>query len=357
MGLFKDSQAKTLENALATLAVDLNKIYSNKSSDEYKMAGDITKSKVYSGIETMIANLSQLKYFSKNDARELKIMFNALHRPIYKKLVKEYIHQADERNTMFTLIFTCGYRTLVGELSRIFASTEATEKGLIYKPDKISRSKDASRFIKAFNNNMEQKVDEMVRESHKSASTIQTEYFVQEGLFTVIGTGVKAIAGFVSNHHLAQWMSAATGVFDFIFGARSELNPISYMNHLLTNHYDKKVASFYSAEKMYEEAKKAYDEYMKIPESNRNKKIESNYVKLIKKYNIKMENLRAQIAHYDSRAMVEVKEKAKKSAKPKSGNGNAKGNDNENKPTKPTSMDTTDKDVNTPTNNADDLDW
>jgi hypothetical protein len=107
---------------------------------------------------------------------------------------------------------------------------------------------------------------------------------------------------------------------------------------------------------MYEEAKKAYDEYMKIPESNRNKKIESNYVKLIKKYNIKMENLRAQIAHYDSRAMVEVKEKAKKSAKPKS--GNAKGNDNENKPTKPTSMDTTpDKDVNTPTNNADDLDW
>jgi hypothetical protein len=224
---------------------------------------------------------------------------------------------------------------------------------LVYKPDKISRSKDASRFIKAFNNNMEQKVDEMIRESHKSISTIQTEYFVQEGLFTAIGAGAKAVAGFISSHHLAQWMHAATGTFNFIFGARSELNPISYMNHLLTSHYDKKVASFYAAEKMYEEAKKAYDEYMKIPESNRDKKIESNYVKLIKKYNIKMENLRAQIAHYDSRAMVEVKEKAKKSTKPKSGSGDAKGDEN-----KPTNMDTTpDKDVNTPTNNADDLDW
>ena len=48
---------------------------------------------------------------------------------------------------------------------------------------------------------------------------------------------------------------------------------------------------------------------MKIPEKDRNKKIESNYVKNIEKYNIKMGNLKAKIDHFDSRALEEAKDR------------------------------------------------
>lgn len=370
MGLVKTREEKDIQNKMAALLAKLDQIYSNKSSDEYKMMGDITKSKVYDGIENMMAYLSQLKGFPKNDAASLKQMFNALHRPVYKKLVTEYIHQPDDRNALFTAMFTCGYRALVAELSRIFACTTATEKGLIYKPTKIARSQTAAKFIKAFNNNLDQKLDEYIRKTHsKSKLQLQTESFMffQEAdpvTLTAIGMAINSALEKLKPYELTNWFAALADVSDFIFGPRSEINPVSYMHHLLTSHYDKNVAAFYAAEALYEETKNAYDEYMKIPEAERSRKVESKYVKLIKKYNMKMENLRAKIAHYDSRAMAEAKEKVRSirtgqsTSQPSTGSGDAKGNDNENKPTKPTSMDTTpDKDVNTPTNNADDLDW
>ena len=379
MGLVKTREEKDIQNKMAALLVKLDQIYSNKSSDEYKMMGDISKSKVYDGIENMMAHLTQLKGYPKHDASSLKQMFNALHRPIYKKLVAEYIHQPNDRNSLFTAMFTCGYRVLVAELSRIFACTNATEKGLVYKPNKIARSNNAAKFIKAFNNNLDQKLDEYIRKAHsKSKLQLQSESYVllQEdvataaaGAFTLsaIGTAVSDILHRLEPYQLTAWFSSLADVSDFIFGARSEINPVSYMHHVLTSHYDKNVAAFYAAEALYAETQKAYEEYMKIPDAERSKKVESKYMKLLKKYNMKMENLRAKIAHYDSRAMAEAKEKIRsiKESQPtpntpsnSSGSGDTKGNDNENKTSKPTNIDTTpDKDVNTPTNDAPDLDW
>ena len=69
---------------------------------------------------------------------------------------------------------------------------------------------------------------------------------------------------------------------------------------------------------MYEATKEAYDEYLKIPESQRKEKIESKYQKNIDKYNIKMQNLKAKIDHFDSRAEEDAKDAAEKTAsKPK----------------------------------------
>jgi hypothetical protein len=62
---------------------------------------------------------------------------------------------------------------------------------------------------------------------------------------------------------------------------------------------------------MYNATKKAYDEYVKIPEAQRKKKIESRYIKDLDKYNIKMKNLKAQIDHYDSRSFEEMKDSSK----------------------------------------------
>ena len=58
-----------------------------------------------------------------------------------------------------------------------------------------------------------------------------------------------------------------------------------------------RLAAFYATKDLYEETLKAYQEYMKLPSLDRRSKIESKYMKNLKKYNIKMDNLRAKIAH------------------------------------------------------------
>ena len=66
---------------------------------------------------------------------------------------------------------------------------------------------------------------------------------------------------------------------------------------------------------MYEATKQAYDDYMKIPEAQRKQKVESKYLKNIDKYNIRMQNLKAKIDHYDSRAIEEAKDNETKTPK------------------------------------------
>ena len=51
-------------------------------------------------------------------------------------MVGEYLSKPDDKNIVFTAAYTFGYRLLVGELGRIIASSEATDKGFVYKPDK-----------------------------------------------------------------------------------------------------------------------------------------------------------------------------------------------------------------------------
>jgi hypothetical protein len=228
------------------------------------------------------------------------MLFLTLHRPVFKKMVSEYLASPNERNQTFTTVFTVGYRLLVGELSRIFASTEATDKGIAYKPDKISRKENAKWLIRHFNKSLEQKIDTYIR-SHAN----KQQKPVQEALVE-ISDGFGAVAGVVAT---------VFDVLGLIFTGAKELNPISFINAMLTRSYDNKVKKFEEVSAMYNATKEAYDEYMKIPKADRKEKIESKYMKNIDKYNIKMQNLAAQIEHYDSRAKEEIKDI--KASKPK----------------------------------------
>ena len=87
---------------------------------------------------------------------------------------------------------------------------------------------------------------------------------------------------------------------------------------------------------------------MKIPKAERKEKIESKYMKNIDKYNIKMQNLAAQIEHYDSRAKEEVKDiksskpKTKSSPKPSTPTTPAKPTGDESEETQTEDTDTSD---------------
>lgn len=307
MSLFnKNADIEKEANMINYMEAALSDIYGNKSSDEYKMHGDITKSSEYKTIERMVSDLRILKGFSKSDADDLKMLFLTLHRPIFAKMVTEYIAKPNERNTTFTTVYTVGYRLLIGELSRIYASTEATDKGIVYQPGKIIRKDSSKKLIKHFNESLDKKIDIYIREtSNAKKSNVKQEAAIDINLGR-LGDVVSDIAATVGS------------VVNMFFSAAKELNPISLTNALLSRSYNKKVESFDDVSKMYEAAKEAYDEYLKIPEAQRDARVESNYANLIDKYNIKMQNLKAKIDHFDSRAEEDAKDAAEKTtSKPK----------------------------------------
>lgn len=330
----KSKSSETETAMMEHMNQTLVEIYKNKSADEYKMKGDITASSEYSTIERMVSDLKILKGFSSSEADDIKMLFLTLHRPVFKKMVSEYLVSPNERNQTFTTVFTVGYRLLVGELSRIFASTEATDKGIAYKPDKVSRKENAKWLIKHFNKSLEQKIDTYIR-SHGNKQKSLQEAVVE------ISDGFGMVADIVAT---------VFDVIGLVFSGAKELNPISFINALLTRSYDNKVKKFEEVSAMYNATKEAYDEYMKIPKAQRKEKIESKYMKNIDKYNIKMQNLAAQIEHYDSRAKEEVKDikasKPRKSSSPKPTT-----------PAKPTGDESTEVDTeDTPDNGNDDTD-
>lgn len=300
MAIIKNKSAETEAAMMDHMNHALVEIYKNKSADEYKMRGDISLSSEYSTIERMVSDLKVLKGFSSSEAEDIKMLFLTLHRPVFKKMVSEYLASPNERNQTFTTVFTVGYRLLIGELSRIFSSTEATDKGIAYKPDKVSRKENAKWLIRHFNKSLEQKIDTYIRSHANKQKTVQ-EALVE------ISDGFGAVAGIIST---------VFDVIGLIFTGAKELNPISFINAMLTRSYDNKVKKFEEVSAMYNATKEAYDEYMKIPAAQRKEKIESKYMKNIDKYNIKMQNLAAQIEHYDSRAKEEIKDI--KASKPKS---------------------------------------
>lgn len=419
-----NSTQKKLDAAMLSINTILREIYTNKSTDEYKMKGDITKSPTYASIEKMTADLAVLRGFSKVDAADLKQLFSTLHRPIFKAMAKEYIMEQNDRNTVFTAMYTIGYRMLVGELSRIFASTEATPKGIVYKPDKVSRKNDASKVIKAFNGDLEKKLDDYIRDIQKhpgstpvnesfiemllestytewreirevkpfernlgngssnsgfdpnkriqpkpnnnqndkeapvkfdpdkriqptqenttsggndSASagehdknvqvegsgccesgvcrtetpkttTEQTDESVQESVVGAVATAIGKAAGGIAT--AAKGVGALSGIFAAANRIIHGINPLADINYLFMDSYEKKIRQFENVSDMYIETKKAYDEYMRIPEAKRSKKVESKYVQNIEKYNIAMQNLAAEIEHFNQRAQKEAGEKA-----------------------------------------------
>ena len=306
MGIFntkKEAQEK-LDQLTAVMMTELHLVYKNKSSDEYKMSGDITKSPMYDALERMVANLKMLKNFPKPESDDLHAIFNVLHRPIFKKHTTEYIHEPSEKNMAFTCLFTVGYRIMVGELSRIYASTEATDKGIVYKPGKFTlSSSNEMKLIRVYKNDIESKVDTFVR------SKMNTP--VQESWAAIVGAGVNVL-NFIKEKELIEWGNLFADLMNMVFGSARELNPLSFIDDVLSESYDKKVQAFDNVCANYEATKQAYEEYLRIPEAQRDKKIESNYVKDMEKYNIKMKNIQAEIKHYDQRANEEAKEMADK---------------------------------------------
>jgi hypothetical protein len=384
------------------------------------MKGDITKSPSYKQLEEMIADLKSLKGYSQNDANDMAKLFNTLHRPVFKTMVKEYIVDPNDKNTVFTSMFTIGYRLLVGELARIFAATEATPKGIVYKPNKMSRKDDASKLIKLFNDDLERKLNEFVQsmKKHPEDSPVNESYLmllldsliqetvepeekesaengapgpvkeadepvpgddapaaVEEEDKIEVGSGdgendpgaqmedndstndgntVTESAVYQEDGHMekmATWLDKKAqsadnyskllgvvvgsvaligGLFSDAVGLLRGLNPISDINYMFMNSYDKKVSQLGSVAQMYEATKKAYEDYMKIPESQRQKKVESKYIKAMEKYNIQMNNLSAQIEHFNSRAKKESEEVVNNMEKKIPTNDVPKGNDSGN---------------------------
>ena len=275
------------EKMIKTLA----KIYANKSSDEYKMHGDITASSHYSTMERLVNDLSTLKHFPSGEANDIKTMFLTLHRPIWKKMVTEYIAKPDERNTAYTIAFTNGYRLLRGELARIYASTEATEKGIVYKPGKIGRREFVLRYIRYYNENLDKLIEDAIRRVQKLKPKNAVK---QEAAVAIAIDNIIDAAAVVFN------------VLGSVFKTASQLNPISFISGMLSRSYDKTIDKYEEAAAMYIASKDAYEEYKKLPAGDRKAKIESKYQKNIEKYNIKMKNLQAKIDHFDSRSHEET---------------------------------------------------
>ena len=284
--LNKNKSAEKEKVIVALMVQNLEKIYSNKSGDEYKMHGDITLSPVYNLLQRTIADLPLIKGISKIETSDIKIMFNMLHRPNFKKIVSNYIATKNEDCIMMTATFTVAYRVLIGELSRIYSSTEATEKGFVYKSTKYSRENNMSRFIRNFNHSIDAELTKSVRATTKgvkAGSKFKMESYYQEGGLTTaaqFAAFVNDALGPISNvfREIGAWCR-------LLFPDVTALNPVSWMSNILSNNYDRKVNRYQQLALTYVETKKAYDEYMKLPEFQRSKKVESKYIKNINKYN------------------------------------------------------------------------
>ena len=289
-------------------AKNMRQTYANKSGDEYKMAGDITKSPHYESIERLVVGLKTLRKFPSSEAADIKQMFDTLHRPIWGKMVKEYLAGPTEKNTVYTFYFTTGYRILRGELARIYSSTEATEKGVTYKFDKFARKEFILRFIRRYNDRMDEMIEREINENIEVKARLAANKTVQESAFQES----------TIEDYARDTVGLASLIFGFvggIFKFAAELNPISFVSALLSRTYDKKVEKFDEVAELYLATVQSYNDYMKRPEEQRSSKIENKYLKNMEKYNIKMNNLQAKIAHYDQRAIDEADAKIKKSKK------------------------------------------
>lgn len=300
----KDANEESINDVyIDKILSDLKNIYTNKSTDEYKSKGDITKSPNYENIEYQLAQLSSIKNYPESDAKSLKDTFNVLHRPIFKKNVSEYMVKPSEKNIVFAMAFSTGYRLLIGELARVIASAEATDKGFVYKPNKITKDMDFMPLIRKFSGDIDKKLDRAVIEGHKKMTPVQ-----EAATLKALGVAADAVVG---------TFEGIFKVINGIFKGAASLNPISLISAVLSRSYDKKVEEYEKISKEYELAKKAYDEYKKIPEAQRKKRIEHNYTKMIEKYNIKMNNLKAKIDHYDLRSQNDAEDTKKESTKKK----------------------------------------
>lgn len=292
-----------VQKEIALMIKLLDDIYKNKSSDEYNMMGDITKSKVYNTLETQIANLKTLKNFPPQEANDYQRMFDNLHKPMYKKLVVEFLKTPNEKNTTFTALFTVGYRVLIGDLSAIYASTEATENGIVYTPGKVQGTNPRSRvFIHDFTKNLEEEYNKVIRMNGSRPKMHQ-----EAALLNAVGSATTGLAMFIQSRELGPVTAFLSDVFGGIFGHRKELNPLAYANDKLTQRYDSQIEKFEDISKLYNATKEAYEEYKSQP-GRKSFGVEGRYLRNMKKYQLQMLRAKAQLDHFDSRGAAARKE-------------------------------------------------
>lgn len=313
MPMFKKVKPEKEQISIAVMVQQLDKIYSNKSGDEYKMHGDITASPVYNLLQRTIADLTLIKNLNKMEIKDLKEMFNVLHRPNFKKIVSSYIADKNPDAIIITATFTVAYRVLIGELSRIYTSTEATEKGFVYTPTRYSKKQSMARFIRNFNVRIDSELNKSIRKTTKKVKT-GADFKVEHAVYQEGGTTAATVANWLADvlDPISKVALEIGAWCRLLFPDVTALNPVSWMSSKLSRSYDKKVNKFIEIAQLYEETKKAYDEYMKLPEFKRSKKVESKYLQNINKYNIKMQNAQAAISNYDERALKEAIEENKK---------------------------------------------
>jgi hypothetical protein len=194
---------------------------------------------------------------------------------------------------------------LIGELSRIYSSTIATEKGIVYQPDKTKNDNPrTAQFIHDYTRNLEEEYNKVLRRLDSKPKLHQ-----EAALLGAIGNAAGALAAFVHAHEIIPLSHLFKDIFNRILGAGKMLNPISYINNKLTRKYDSEVKSFKDVCDLYEQTKQAYEEYKNSP-GRKSSAIEGKYIRNIKKYEILMKNKQAKIKHYDSRAEAEAAEKA-----------------------------------------------
>lgn len=345
---FKKYTEITLKNVKRT--------YKNKSGDEYKMKGDITKHPCYDIISKDVKTLGDgVKNAPTKVITGVKDMFASLHKPIWKKMIGEYMAKPNDKNTAYAVCFTNGIRIMISVMMTIFTYTKATENGLVYEEPTNLSDDDKVRFefITKNGKDYDQKVLKMYEKAAAAVKknkpvTPTGDAITQEAASVgIVTAAADTVVGVIEG---------VFGILNGVFRTAASLNPISLISACLSRSYDKKIEQYEKISKEYEAAKKAYDEYKKIPATQRKKRIEHRYTKMIDKYNIKMKNLKAKIDHYDTRANKgseddEDDEKSTSNTSSKSGGNNGTTNSGDKDlPDSSSTVDTSD-------NKRDDLDF
>lgn len=172
MGGKEELQMNDLQAMSAALINRIREIYQNKSSDEYKCAGDITKSDQYDKMKELVTGLYDLKGYKKSDADVMQEAFDTLHLPIFRKMVTEFMNEPNDRNTIYTALYTVGFRTLLGELARTYACSVATDKGIEYDESKIDPNITMISFLRAYNRKkFEESIEKGLKDMKKTPVT------------------------------------------------------------------------------------------------------------------------------------------------------------------------------------------
>lgn len=286
------------EQMIALMLKNLDAIYSNKSSEEYKTHGDITLISVYKDLDRMITDLKTIKKFPTTYAEDIRKTFDELHRPVWKKNVSAYIRKPDEENTMYTAIYTVAVRVLIDEVSRIYTCTKASTKGGIeYDPSKLAKRKNLQPFFAYFNESIETKIAEYAK---KHQNEPVTESFEAVGkFFATMGHWI-----------FRNWIKEMINMMKATFKAIKQLNPITLANAYLINKYDREINIFKSVCANYDATKQAYEEYISLPANKQNPAIIKKYEDSLQALDNRKKNLLAKIEHFNTQAEVEASDDA-----------------------------------------------